>query len=222
MPDIIRLSLDTEFNEQNLPPVKAFGVDFISIGLTNIDRDHENFYAVSRQFNEKAARSNVFVNEAVLPKLEGEKRLFVRDIAENLRSYIQRQKEITPEAEKIEFWSKNGTYDEFILCRLFGGMNKLYEFANGIEVKKTKFRDLDELKYPSFSQNPKPEGDEDKLHHALYDAQIQAEIIRWVENEARLDIERQHQIAADSARMFRLPNIKPRRSSTRSGGPRRR
>lgn len=203
MPETIRLSLDTEFNEQNLPPVKKFGVDFISIGLTNIDREFEDYYAVSRHFNEKAAQSNSFVNEQVLPKLKGARRQNAARIGDGIREYLARQAEITPDADKIEFWSKNGTYDEFILCRLFGGMNKLYDFTNGLDIRRTKFRDLDELKYPPLPRNPKPQGEKAKLHHALYDAQIQADVIRWVESEARLFRKEQDDFWAKSQEMRR-------------------
>lgn len=203
MPEIIRISLDTEFNEQNLPPAKKFGVDFISIGLVNIDKTDQTYYAVSSQFNRRAAIANEFVAEHVLPKLEGEKRQSVQKIAAQVKAYLQIQSEKNRTADKIEFWSKNGTYDEFILCRLFGGMNKVYEFSNSLGLKKTSFRDLDEIKYPILPHTQKPVADTDKLHHALYDAKIQADLLRWVETEAHLEILHQHEIAAKAANMTR-------------------
>lgn len=98
-------------------------------------------------------------------------------------------------------------------------MHRLYEFSNAIGLKKTSFRDLDELTYPVLPLTQKPVADQAKIHHALYDAQIQADIIRWVETEADLDIKRQHDDAEYAEKM------RPRNLMLRGGakllGPRR-
>lgn len=101
MSDAIRLSFDTEFNEQYLAPTKRFGVDPISIGLVNIDKPTQTYYAVSNQFNRRAAVANEFVAEHVLPKLQGEKRKSLDKIAEEVKAFIELQANKNLKAEKI-------------------------------------------------------------------------------------------------------------------------
>lgn len=186
MSEIIRLSLDEEFNDHiDLGHFSA--VDLISIGLVNVDDPNDNgFYAVSSEFNRKAAEAHDFLNEQVLSKLHimdqhKSRDYSIEEISTNIKIYLKSQIEKNPKAEKVEFWAKNGSYDHYLLCRLFGGMHAVYDFMNENGVKKTKFRDLNELKFPENPSTPKPIGDEDRLHNAFYDVCHQAEIMRWVE-----------------------------------------
>ncbi len=57
--------LDMEFNQRNVGGHTVF--EMISIGL--IDEDGRTYYAVSNEFNLKAAQENQFVNDVVLPRL---------------------------------------------------------------------------------------------------------------------------------------------------------
>lgn len=155
-----RYFFDTEFNEQVSTP---FGVDFISIAIVSQDGKRE-YYGINRDFNRAAARNNAWVQENVVEKLPPLRNwkpvdLIRQDVLDT----------IAP-AQEVEFWAKNGSYDNFILCRLFGGMNGLRAALKKEKgVEKVHFRDSNELR--RALDNPiLPEPPEQEKHDALFDA----------------------------------------------------
>jgi hypothetical protein len=155
-----RYFFDTEFNEKVETP---FGVDFISIAVVAQDGQRE-YYGVNRDFNRAAAAENAWVQRHVVDKLPPEEEW--QDIEQIKAGIIA----MVEPALEVEFWAKNGSYDVFILCRLFGGMNglrdELYK-AKGIE--KVIFRDSNDLRR-ALNHPPLPEQPEDEKHDALADA----------------------------------------------------
>jgi len=186
--EVIRLSLDTEFNER--AEKNSFLDILMSIGFVDIDDGTDlGHYAVHGDYNDKAPMDD-FVRDIVVPRLfidsSSEASARTKYTTDGLLSitkgYFRRRVEGQPDATKVEFWAKNGSYDNVLLCRLFGGMMNLYSFMNDIGIEKTNFRDLNELKFPPREMaTPKPKAGENKLHNSFYDACHQAEIIRWVE-----------------------------------------
>ncbi|PCI01932.1 MAG: hypothetical protein COB76_00050 [Alphaproteobacteria bacterium] len=189
MSEVIRLSLDTEFNEL-APSKEPMSFEFISIGLKNIDNEEDGYYAVSSEFDEKkSAKSNKFVASHVLPKLylEHDKEEVQQDLKSiriGVSRYLMQSAVNFRGAKKMELWAKNGSYDNVAICRLLGGMQQFRGTVTMFNMD-VKFRDLNELTMPKNPATPKPAGDETRLHNAFYDACHQAEIIRWVEANER-------------------------------------
>ena len=72
-------------------------------------------------------------------------------------------------ARVVEFWARNGSYDNVLLCQLFGDMSGFYDALHKKGVGKVRFRDMNELisKMPNikiFQQDPRGE------HIAINDA----------------------------------------------------
>ncbi|MBU0800795.1 MAG: 3'-5' exoribonuclease [Alphaproteobacteria bacterium] len=158
-PALGRYFFDTEFNEV-IP--ERFGVDFISVGV--VAEDGREYYGVHREFNKQAAADNSWVSNHVVPKLPPE------DTWVDLDTIRQGIVDLIQPAHQVEFWAKNNSYDTFILCRLFGGMNGLRDAlykAKGIE--KVIFRDSNDLRR-NLNWPALPEQAEDTKHDALADA----------------------------------------------------
>ncbi len=197
MSEIIRLSLDTEFNEE-APMPHWTGTDFISIGLVNIDQDihvdplsNIGFYAVSSEFNQKAAEDFDFVREHVLPKLyidcfKDNRPMTEANIAEGVKDYIRKQAEDNPQADTLELWALNKTTDAYLFAKMFRTQMRMKRFLESIGIKHFVERDLKELKpFEKSITAPKPELITSKYHNSFYDACHQAQIIQWVKANTR-------------------------------------
>jgi hypothetical protein len=154
-----RYFFDTEFNEKVPEP---FGVDFISIGI--VAEDGREYYAVNRDFNRAAAQANKWVANDVLPKLPPETEW--QDVAAIRAGVLA----LIKPAKTIELWAKNASYDNFVLCRLFGGMMDMracLKAEKGIE--KVFFRDSNNLR-EAMGNPALPEQDPATKHDAIADA----------------------------------------------------
>ena len=193
MSNVIRLSLDTEFNEE-APMGHWSATDFISIGLVNIDQtisaeplSNIGFYAVSSEFNQQAAANFDFVRDHVLPKLfidcfEGDRAMPEQDIAEGVKDYLRQQVRQKPGADTIELWALNKTTDMYLFSKMFGSQVRMRQFLSEIGIEKFIERDLKELK--PLEQGiivPKPKLIKSKYHNAFYDSCHQALTIQWIE-----------------------------------------
>lgn len=154
-----RYFFDTEFNEK-VP--ETFGVDFISIGV--VTEDGREYYAVNRDFNRAAAASNEWVARDVVAKLPPESEwVDLEAIRAGVMALIE-------PAKTIEFWAKNNSYDNFVLCRLFGGMmNFRARLAAEKGVEKLYFRDSNTLR-EVLGRPTLPEQAPETKHDALADA----------------------------------------------------
>ena len=152
MSGVIRLSLDTEFNEE-APMSHWSGTDFISIGLVNIDQTinvdplrNIGFYAVSSEFNQKAAEDFDFVRDHVLPKLfidcfEDDSPMAEADIAEGVKDYLRKQAKDNPNADTLELWALNKTTDAYLFTKMFGSQVRMKRFLDSIGIKHFAERD---------------------------------------------------------------------------------
>lgn len=126
--------LDTEFADV---PQEGFGIDFFSIGL--VRQDGAEYYGVYDRIDEARYQGH-WVAEHVLAKLPPqEQRSTLSDIREGvLRLFAP--------AKEIEVWAHNGSYDFFILARLFGGqLNLRRELKERYGIERVTFRDSKEL-----------------------------------------------------------------------------
>ncbi len=158
--------LDTEFADL---PDSGMGIDFISIGLVTLDG--RSFYGVSNTIDEQKYKGH-WLEQNVLAKLPlPEQRQSLTEIKAALLALFA-----PPTGERapttINIWAHNGSYDFYVLCRIFGGqlaLRKALHDTYGIE--KTTFRDMKELRPHQHSlpmpapQNPATE------HIAIADAQ---------------------------------------------------
>ena len=179
-PRVRRYFFDTEFNDN----VSQFAIDLISIGI--VDEDDREYYGISNEFNVAAASSNQWIRENVIDKLDAPSSwVSVDEIRKAVLDMIE-------PAEEVEFWAKNGSYDNVLLCQLFGGMGKLYEALNQKGVSRVTFRDIKELSRvaPGYYVPPMREADK---HIAINDA-------------------RQEKVKYDSfvAHMNRIPELEER------------
>ena len=132
-PAIRRYFFDTEFND-NLP---GFSCDFISIGI--VDEAGEEYYGISNEFNLSAAQSDPWLKEHIIDKLDEQDTWEdIKAIRENILSMIK-------PADVLELWAKNGSYDNVMICQIFGGMGALRKAFQDKGVKKVSFRDSNEL-----------------------------------------------------------------------------
>jgi hypothetical protein len=156
-PPLNRYFFDTEFVDEG----EDFSVDFISIGI--VAEDGREFYGVSKDFNEAAHADNEWIEEHVLRKLPPpEQRMSLKDMREKILDVIE-------PAETVEFWAKNGSYDNFILCRLFGGMAALRETLRQEKgIERVQFRDSNELRRAYGKADIEPQNEEE-AHVAIND-----------------------------------------------------
>jgi hypothetical protein len=134
IPALRRYFFDTEFNDT----APGFQIDFISIGIVN--ENGADFYGISNAFNLAAAAENPWIRKNVLNKLDHHKTWKTID---EIRAGIL---DLIEPAEEIEFWAKNGSYDNVLLCQIFGGMGPLREALQKEKgIKDVTFRDTKEL-----------------------------------------------------------------------------
>ncbi len=156
-PAIRRYFFDTEFNDA----IGQFEVDFISIGI--VDEKGGEYYGISNEFNLAAASSREWIKENVIDKLDDP------STWKNIEEIRQGVLDMIEPADTIEFWAKNGSYDNVLLCQLFGGMGELRRVLREEKgIRKVAFRDIHELKRMVDYEEPAME-EKDK-HIAINDA----------------------------------------------------
>jgi hypothetical protein len=193
MGKVIRLSLDTEFNEEVSLGHSSI-TDEISYALVNIDQPisldpltNIGFYAVAEEFNRQAAEQFAFTREHVLPKLfidcfADDRPMPKSDIAEGVKEYLREQKRQNPDADVIELWALNKITDIYLFTKLFGSQMKMKAFAQSIGIRKIMDRDLKEFRHlEPYITVPKPQLNTSKYHNSFYDACYQGAVVQWFE-----------------------------------------
>jgi hypothetical protein len=160
-PRRLRYCFDTEFVDGPEP----FAIDFFSIGIAPENFNGPSYYGVSNAFNEAAAIQHVpWLQDNVIAKLPP---MSARKSPDVIRDDIL--KYLRP-AKTLELWAKNGAYDQFALCKLFGTMNDFNRELKKAGIEQVIFRDINELvRAAGFPQLPKePEA---SAHIAVKDAE---------------------------------------------------
>ena len=156
--------LDTEFHD---PTSAGFSVDFISVGLV---AENKEFYGVYDQINEEKYRGE-WIEENVIRKLPPQnQRLSVEKIREGLLQTFHPAKAIT-------IWAHNGSYDFYILARIFGGQlafRKALLKAHGIET--ITFRDTKEITRLLPQGYKFPVQEKATEHIAIHDARHERDV----------------------------------------------
>lgn len=157
-PPLRRYFFDTEFNDGG----DRFSCELISIGV--ISEDGREYYGISNEFNLAAAAAIPWIKKHVIDKLDDpSKWVSVEKIRQRILAMIE-------PAREVEFWSRNGSYDNVLLCQIFGGMGNLFETLRREKgVQKVTFRDIKELhrRAPEIRIRPKSE---EGAHVAINDA----------------------------------------------------
>ena len=158
LPALGRYFFDTEFVDTGT----GFKNDFISIGVVN--EEGEGYYGISTEFNIAAAREHIWVRKYVFDKLDH------HSTWKTLEEIRQEILDMIEPAREVEFWAKNGSYDNVFLCQLFGGMGKLRETLQREKgVEKLTFRDTKELLRAAEDPKIPPMPEKDK-HVSINDA----------------------------------------------------
>ena len=160
----------------------------ISFGLIAQDDKGPGLYAIAAEFN-KAACTHQWVNLHVIPKLDDKApRLSRPQMADALTNYLN-------PAETIEFWARNGSYDFYHLCQIYGSMGHLFDrLDKQLGIKKVIFRDINELHRQAGNPDlPKPP--DDLAHISIVDATWDRDLFRELERRAALHSVRPAQIA---------------------------
>ncbi|MAH04419.1 MAG: hypothetical protein ACTHPO_07405 [Alphaproteobacteria bacterium] len=157
-----RYFFDTEFLD---PSADGFAIEFISLGI--VAEDNRDFYGVYEGLDEQACLKSAWVKANVMAKLpEKSKWVGLDDMRRGIIDLIE-------PCDKVEFWAKNGTYDFYIMCRLFGGLSGLRDtLLQEKGIQNVRFCDSNDLRrelgYPQL-----PDADEADKHDALFDAQLE-------------------------------------------------
>lgn len=158
-PRLRRYWFDTEFRDGE---AKGKPLSFISIGIIN--EDDEEYYAVYQGVKMREYGRDPWLKENVLDKLPPRKEW------KTLKQIKQEVLDMIEPAHTVEFWARNGTYDNYILCRMFGGMGglrKVLKEEKGVE--KVRFRDMIELN-KAFGRAAVKRMDKKDEHIAVNDA----------------------------------------------------
>ncbi len=168
-PALRRYFFDTEFNDT----IGQFDIDFISIGI--VDEKGNERYGISNEFNLAAAVSQSWIKENVINKLDHHATWkSLKDIRQEILDLIE-------SAHEVEFWAKNGSYDNVLLCQIFGGMGPLRDvLLKEKSIRKMTFRDTKELLRVAENPNIKPMRAKD-MHISINDARNE----RYVFNQCR-------------------------------------
>lgn len=176
-PEKQRYFLDTEFIDRS---AVDFKIELISIAV--IAEDDREYYGVLDEFNPHLLE-DPWLHEHVVPKLPPQDEWVSMD---HIQNGIM---ELFQPAEMIEIWARNGFYDHFIICKLFGGLGDLKQrLAKEKEVTKIVFRDTHELRR-RYGESTLPELPDDMIHSALYDARHEkAEFDDWLSRAEEQDV----------------------------------
>jgi len=174
---------DTEFHEDGKT------IDFISIGMVNMDTGDE-YYAVSNEFDTRRVAQNKWLMDNVMKSIPHTEFVvadfdgmpFVRDIFVNSKDAKSKSvigwdiwdfvRSTNVEGE-VELWAWYSAYDHVCLAQLFG---KMIELPKGMPMWTADIKQLH--KQAGYPQMPKqPEG----LHNALEDAKFNIERYKFLD-----------------------------------------
>jgi hypothetical protein len=139
---------DTEFDEDGVK------ITLISIGI--VSEDGEEYYAVSKEFNEESC--NDWVKENVLPHLPKDKstRKWKVDIRKEIVEFC---------GKNPIFWANHASYDWVVLCQMFGPMVDLPEgyptWVRDIRQEEERLK----AEYPFKQEGTKHNALEDAKHN---------------------------------------------------------
>jgi hypothetical protein len=162
--------LDTEFNSRS----GGFKIDPISFALISAD-GREEFYAVSDNFNQRAANRHEFLVAKVLPKLPPvNERISIPAIREGMDAFFGKIAAAT-QANQATIWAKNGAMGDFILLDLlFEG--RFFEMMNAHGFERTYMQDT----YDLYTKAGKPklgiEIDPEAHHTAIGDVRHERKV----------------------------------------------
>ncbi len=192
--------IDTEFHEYSKK--RLFGkpidtIELISIGI--VADDGREYYAVSNEFNLKAAEKNIWLKENVLSILpnkhfngsniqEVKQWKSRKQIAKEIKYFVANvpieQSEGTPEAamqyNNPEFYAYYADYDWVVFCWLFG---RMIDLPKGFPMY---CRDLNQMMdEKELSQKwksihcPNPLGEHNALEDARWNLKLYRSIMNW-------------------------------------------
>lgn len=151
--------LDTEFADL---PAEGFGIDFFSLGL--VRGDGAEFYGVYDRIDEQKYKGS-WVADHVLAKLPPQ------DSRQSLAQIREGILGLFAPAKEVEVFAHNGSYDFFILARLFGGqLNFRRELKERYGIERVTFRDTKELIAQKPAHVVLPQQDEASSHISINDA----------------------------------------------------
>ena len=114
-PALLRYFFDTEF----LDDPYNFSCELVSIGILN--EKGQEYYGISNEFNLQAAKKEPWIKEHVIDKLDPQ------NTWESVEDIRQGVLDLFEPAEKVELWARNGSYDNVLICQLFGGMGEFFK-----------------------------------------------------------------------------------------------
>lgn len=173
---IRRYFFDCEFNENRPVTGKTlYDIDFISIGI--VSEDGEYYYAENKDADIDEASRHEWLRQNVVDKLGPEAlRKDISEIRDDLCEFIR-------PAQTVEFYARNYAYDAVTLCRIFGSMQQMKVDLSQKGVLRFMFRDINEFKFdPDINWNKMPRKEEDKEHHAGYDAKFERQLFQYMMN----------------------------------------
>lgn len=167
----MKYTYDTEFHEDGKT------IDFISIGIVNLDTGEE-YYAVSNEFDTRRVARNDWLMTNVMNSIDHDqfitydgdgfpavRDVYVTDKAAKDRATIARDiADFVGADRRPEFWAWFSAYDHVCLAQLFG---KMIDLPDKIPMYTNDIRTLMDLANVTHQMMPKqPEGH----HNALDDA----------------------------------------------------
>jgi hypothetical protein len=165
-----RYFFDTEFLDL---PSAGFKIEFISLGIVSEDGKAE-FYGVNEAIEEdKIGAASPWVKENVLAKLPP------RAEWTSVEAIRQGILDTIAPVKTVEFWASNGSYDNVLLCQIFGGMGNLRKILKEEKgVEKVVFRDMNELSR-AYGHAKIPSQAEATKHIAIDDAKQDRQEFEW-------------------------------------------
>jgi hypothetical protein len=161
----LKYFIDAEFDEESAD----FSIEIISIAV--VASDGRFFYGVSKEFNE--ATTTDWLKQNVVPKLPP---MAQRKSAEEIRSGLKDFFRATYNPEftglPAKFWSRNGSYDNVVLCKLMGTMLDFEGFMKGLGASKVIFKDIKDL-VDGVDKSKLLSREKAGLHDALEDARYE-------------------------------------------------
>jgi len=188
-PAVRRYFFDTEFHDNP----SDFSCELVSIGILN-EKGRE-YYGISKEFNLHAAKQEPWLKEHVIDKLDDAKTWqSIADIRQGVLDMFE-------PADKVELWARNGSYDNVLICQLFGGMGEFFEtLKNEKGIGHIEFRDINELKREAGNQGLRlPRLPDDEAHIAINDARNELKCYNFLK-----------QLKKKAAETPENPTLKPR------------
>jgi len=169
-PALLRYFFDTEF----LDDPYNFSCELVSIGILN--EKGQEYYGISKEFNLQAAKKEPWIKEHVIDKLDPQN---TWDSVEDIRQGVL---DLFEPAEKVELWARNGSYDNVLICQLFGGMGEFFKTLKEEKgIDRVEFRDINELKREAGKQKLRlPRLPDAEAHISINDARHELTCFRFM------------------------------------------